>query len=114
MERAAGTDTHNKGGGEGPEGMMVRRGPETQPLEAGKYEVLGELADADLRELEALVARLTADPILLVRVVRPGVVEVKTGVIRGPLAGGGRFFDFEKQDGRWTPANTNEVRLWKS
>lgn len=94
--------------------MMVRRTPETQPLEAGRYKVVGELSDADLGELEGLVARLTADPILLVRVIRPGVVDVKTGVIRGPLAGGGRFFDFEKQDGRWTPANTNEVRLWAS
>src|SRR4051812_28100009 len=93
---------------------MAEPVPATRPASNGEYKVIGELGDADRRELEDLVARQTADPILGIRVIRSGVVEVTTGVVRGPLGGGGSIFDFEKRDGRWFQINENAVKVWRS
>ena len=94
--------------------LRVITAPATQVAPPAKYRVTGELSDADLSDLERLVARLTDQPILHIRVIRPNVVEVMTGVVHSPLAGGGQFFDFEMQNGRWVQTKTNEARLWKS
>lgn len=95
--------------------LLLKPTTQTQPaLPPGDYRVVGKLSDADLRELEDLVSRQTDDPIMNVRVLRPGLVEVTTGVLRGPVNGGGRILDFEKQDGRWRQINMHEVKVWRS
>jgi hypothetical protein len=79
-----------------------------------KYAVEGNLAAEDLRQIQLLVAGLTYDPILHVKVRRAGLVEVTTGVVLGPLAGHGTYYDFEKRDGQWIRINTDTLKIWRS
>ena len=88
--------------------------PSAKQGTARTYAVEGELTTEDLRQIELLVAGLTDDPILHIKVLRAGRVEVNTGVVRGPLAGHGRYFDFEKRDGQWVQINTDTIRWWMS
>ena len=80
-----------------------------------KYQIYGgRLKESDLDEIESLVAKLTEDAILTIDVRRPNVVEVKTGVVRGPLDGGGVYYEFEKKDGRWVRINEKGSKSWVS
>lgn len=56
---------------------------------------------ADERIIRGIVKKLTKEPILCIALEGDGNVYVKTGVIRGPLEGGGKFFVFAKRDGKW-------------
>jgi hypothetical protein len=55
----------------------------------------------DLLQVKTLTFGLTEDPILDITGIRPGLVEVRTGVVTGPLDGHGDQFEFEKQNGKW-------------
>ncbi|MBI3862318.1 MAG: hypothetical protein HY290_10530 [Planctomycetia bacterium] len=79
---------------------------QTQPVfpsvPTREYRVVGgHLSAADVAEIESLVSKLTEERILLITVRKSGSVTVTTGVVRGPLDGGGSEFDFEKENGRW-------------
>jgi hypothetical protein len=84
----------------------------TRPVRA--YEIDGTLSEADLRSIEALVRGLTKDPIMKMTVDDLGTVEVMTGVVRGPLDGGGDFYDFAKREGRWVRINSDKIKSWVS
>lgn len=56
----------------------------------------GDMTPSDLAEIEALVSKLTGEPIVQITVRGPGLAEVKTGVVLGRRDGGGSIVNFEK------------------
>jgi hypothetical protein len=60
------------------------------------YVVHGTLGPEDLLEIETLMQRKTSDPILSIRAAGFDRWEVRTGIVRGPLDGGGDIFVVEK------------------
>ena len=65
------------------------------------YNVHGDIATHDLRAIESLVEKLDKEPILGIGTAKDGTVTVTTGVVRGHLSGGGRFYTFKRKDKRW-------------
>jgi hypothetical protein len=108
------TTDDNRAADDGADTLLKVRAASTVPTRPTSYEVIGTLPDSERRELETLVVRLTNQPILRFRVIGPCAVEATTGVIRGPLDGGGEIFHFEKRDGRWVRPDPNEVTIWRS
>ncbi|RMH03299.1 MAG: hypothetical protein D6702_06240 [Planctomycetota bacterium] len=79
------------------------RGPGTSDP-AAAIEVRGaELPRAELRSLieTALAHPEVEPPVRSVTVRDPNRAEVHTGVMRGPLAGGGQTVELERRDGHW-------------
>src|SRR5262245_10252413 len=62
-------------------------------LDERNYKIIGgKLSDNDIRQIEALASKLTKDPIMNIEIKRPGLVNVTTGVVYGPLDGQGAIF----------------------
>jgi hypothetical protein len=61
----------------------------------------GELSQPDMESIRAVVAKQTSDPIMNVERQAWGVVRVKTGVIRGPLNGGGWTYYMKRSGATW-------------
>lgn len=65
----------------------------------------------DIRQLCALLGE---GSILEIVFSGPRRVEVKTGVMRGPLNGQGRYFDFQKEGETWIELDKNIRKSWVS
>jgi hypothetical protein len=52
-------------------------------------------------------------PILSIKFIDSTTAEVTTGIVRGPLDGGGRIYEFTLKNGRWT-TDRSSVGLWFS
>lgn len=72
------------------------------------------LTEDDRDQIEAIVKSLTDDPIMDITITGADTVEVMTGVVRGPLDGGGRYFDFKRVRGRWEYTQENGLKMWVS
>jgi len=80
------------------------------------FDVYGAAAlgglDGVKEDIEAIQAAVGDEPILEILFLKADGVEVKTGSIRGPQDGSGRYYDFKKEKGRWVPVNRNTFRAW--
>lgn len=73
-----------------------------RPWHRLSIEIEGNIAADDVEQIKTLTAQLTNEPILSIRRYKSGDIEVMTGEVRGPLDGGGRYFIFQKTNGKWT------------
>lgn len=68
--------------------------------------VSGKIISIDVKDVADIVEIITntgeADPILSIRVISRSDVEVTTGIVRGPLDGGGNIYRVKKKNGQWT------------
>ncbi|CAM3181799.1 hypothetical protein [Rariglobus hedericola] len=92
--------------------------PEKYGIQVEGLHITGQLSDFQKNEIEAItVAAKSLDskyPIMSIKFKSPGEVEIMTGVVRGPLDGGGNYFDLKKQNGKWIQANPDSRRFWVS
>jgi hypothetical protein len=86
--------------------------PATRPSRS--YTFPASLTEGDLQAIEALIRDLTHDPIMQIEADELDNIEVMTGVIRGPLDGGGTYFNFAKRNGHWTQIHTGSQKFWVS
>jgi len=69
----------------------------------------------DVAEIAEIVKGIEdVDPILSIRVIDQEKVEVTTGVVRGPLDGGGRIYSLKKIDGEWDLDESKGTTHWMS
>jgi hypothetical protein len=70
--------------------------------------LLTTLTNEDLTAiLEALHNIEDLEPILSIKILSATAVRVRTGVIRGPLNGGGKTYRLESREGKWTVEETS-------
>lgn len=69
---------------------------------------------ADVVEIVAAINRIdNVEPILMISVLSESHVEVTTGVVDGPLAGGGKIYSLKKVNGGWI-IDFDETSYWVS
>ena len=97
-------------------------GCRTTPTNETKYiegvRVFGDAAaisSQDITEIIKVIEKIkNVDPILSIEVLSNTRVDVKTGVIRGPLDGSGMYYEIRKGDGTWLRHKTTTIRMWMS
>jgi len=92
--------------------------PEKYGIRIEGLYVTGQLSDFQKKEIEDIteVAKSLDSkyPIMSIEFKSPNEVEIMTGVVRGPLDGGGNYFDLKKQNGKWIQVNSDSHRGWVS
>ncbi|PXA02841.1 hypothetical protein DDZ13_15040 [Coraliomargarita sinensis] len=69
----------------------------------------------DVAEIAETVKKIDGvDPILSIRVIDRENVEVRTGVVRGPMDGGGRIYSLKKVTGEWELDESKGTAHWLS
>jgi hypothetical protein len=68
-------------------------------------------ASTDVVEVVEAITSKTKEPILSIRVVKDGELEVMTGQVRGPLDGSGSIFLLQKRKEKW---HISEAGDWVS
>jgi hypothetical protein len=80
--------------------------------------VAGGLNDLQAENISAIVDYAkTVDkqyPLMEIEFLGPDKVEIQTGVIRGPLDGGGRYHTLEKRNGKWQVISDGPSKSWFS
>jgi hypothetical protein len=74
-----------------------------------EIQIIGNLSQSDVAAICKVVKatpELNGRPILSIEVISQDKVEVTTGVVRGPLDGGGRTAILEKHNGIWQVVET--------
>jgi hypothetical protein len=75
------------------------------------------LMDSSQRQEIVATAQSIPDrtlPVLWIDVISKTEVDVLTGVIRGPLDGGGRIFKLRRENGKWIYIKEEMYRSWVS
>jgi hypothetical protein len=89
-----------------------------QGVEIGGIYISGKntkISADDVAEISKIIQEIeNADPILSIHVLSKSHVEVETGVIRGPLDGGGRIYDLKKKNKKWEIYDTGYIKSWVS
>jgi hypothetical protein len=80
--------------------------------------VAGGLSDLQAENISAIVdyAKIVDKqyPLMGIEFLGPDKVEIQTGVIRGPLDGGGRYHTLEKRNGKWQVISDGPSKSWFS
>jgi len=77
-----------------------------------KIFISAELSSNDIIQIQKLIGKETEENILsIVEDEDTHVIEVTTGVVRGPLDGGGKSFKLQCDDGKWKITGTS---MWVS
>jgi len=92
--------------------------PEKYGIQIDGLHVTGQLSDLQKKEIEDITEVVKSldseNPILSINFKSSNEVEIMTGVVRGPLNGGGNYFDLKKKNGKWIQLNPESHRMWVS
>lgn len=80
------------------------------------FAVRGQLADSEVEQVVAVIQRIPKidRQIAWIEVESPNSIQVYTGRIYGPLAGGGNVVTMKKQKGRWTVIGDPQMSAWNA
>ena len=83
-------------------------------LKIGEVYSFEQVPEPDKSEIKNEISKYTAEDILMIIPEKDGSLQVMTGVVRGPLDGGGNIYILKKVKGAWKVYDDGAIRGWVS
>jgi hypothetical protein len=93
-----------------PRGIQISR----MNFEPQKTYKLDEITNPDKLEIINIIKSQTDEEIIWINAISAAEIEVMTGVIRGPLDGGGNVYILKFHAGKWILFDDGSIRSWVS